>query len=89
MDKASIEEELKAILVDESDSKFDALKPHAGFSEELKLDGLELLNFLSAVEHAFRVSISEAEFKENGTLKKLVDLIATKNPTPPLHEQTF
>jgi acyl carrier protein len=69
---------IKKILTDQFDVADDAVKPDAKLAEDFRLDSIEGVELIFALEEEFGVEITDAEVKEITTVGDLVEAARQK-----------
>jgi acyl carrier protein len=78
MDRAEIEANVTALLVDELRIARDAIEEDARFEEDLDVDSLGVVELLMALEDNFGVKIPDEEAEQITTVGEAVDLVEKK-----------
>lgn len=78
MDRAQVQADIKALLVEELALDADKIHDGAGFEEDLEVDSLGVVELLMALEDKFGVSIPDEEAESITTVGEAVDLVHKK-----------
>jgi len=70
-------EEIKKILVEEMEVDADLITPQAEFVNDLKLNSLEIADFIVLCEDKFGAEIEESDIHSILTVQDLCDYIAS------------
>ena len=71
-------EELKKILVDELQVSEELVTPDAEFVNDMKLNSLEIADFIVLCEEKFNMEVDEADIHSILTVQDLCDYIAER-----------
>jgi len=79
-------DDIRAVLKDElgriaPEVEFDAIPPDADLREEIDIDSMDFLNFVTALHQRLGVDIPEADYPSLATLNKAVAYLQGKAPT--------
>ena len=72
-------EELKKILVEELEVSEEVVTPEAEFINDMKLNSLEIADFIVICEEKFGTEIDEADIHSIITMQDLCDYIAERS----------
>jgi acyl carrier protein len=78
---ASVEEEVKQIVVDQLGVDEDEVKPEASFVDDLGADSLDVVELVMALEEKFGLEIKDEDAEKIGTVKQAIDYIQS-HPKP-------
>ena len=78
---ASVEEEVKQIVVDQLGVDEDEVKPEASFVDDLGADSLDVVELVMALEEEFGLEIKDEDAEKIGTVKQAIDYIQS-HPKP-------
>ena len=71
-------EEVKAILTEELEVEADLITPEAAFVNDLKLNSLEIADFIVLCEEKFGVEVNEDDIHSIVTVQDLCDYISAR-----------
>lgn len=74
----TIEERIKAFLVDEMEIDPDKIRPEARLKEDMGIDSLEVVDTVVFVENEFGFKMKSEQFKDIKTYGQFVDYITQK-----------
>jgi len=75
----SVEEKVKAIIVDQLGVAAEEVKPESSFVEDLGADSLDLTELIMAMEEEFGVEIDDEEAQKLIKVKDATDYISSKS----------
>ncbi|MEW5773728.1 MAG: acyl carrier protein [Thermodesulfobacteriota bacterium] len=75
----SVEEKVKAIIVDQLGVAAEEVKPEASFVEDLGADSLDLTELIMAMEEEFGIEIDDEEAQKLIKVKDAIDYISSKS----------
>ena len=75
----SVEEKVKAIIVDQLGVAAEEVKPESSFVEDLGADSLDLTELIMAMEEEFGVEIDDEEAQKLIKVKDAIDYISSKS----------
>ena len=75
----SVEEKVKAIIVDQLGVSAEEVKPESSFVEDLGADSLDLTELIMAMEEEFGIEIDDEEAQKLIKVKDAIDYISSKS----------
>jgi acyl carrier protein len=75
----SVEEKVKAIIVDQLGVAAEEVKPESSFVEDLGADSLDLTELIMAMEEEFGIEIDDEEAQKLIKVKDAIDYISKKS----------
>jgi len=75
----SVEEKVKAIIVDQLGVAAEEVKPESSFVEDLGADSLDLTELIMAMEEEFGIEIDDEEAQKLIKVKDAIDYISSKS----------
>lgn len=75
----SVEEKVKAIIVDQLGVAAEEVKPESSFVEDLGADSLDLTELIMAMEEEFGIEIDDEEAQKLIKVKDATDYISSKS----------
>ncbi len=75
----SVEEKVKAIIVDQLGVSAEEVKPESSFVEDLGADSLDLTELIMAMEEEFGIEIDDEEAQKLIKVKDAIDYISKKS----------
>jgi acyl carrier protein len=75
MTRQDIEKKVTDILVNILDVEPEEVKSEANFRDELGGDSLDLVEVMMAVEHEFRISVTDEEADQVNTVADIIGLV--------------
>lgn len=75
----SVEEKVKAIIVDQLGVTAEEVKPESSFVEDLGADSLDLTELIMAMEEEFGLEIDDEEAQKLIKVKDAIDYISSKS----------
>lgn len=75
----SVEEKVKAIIVDQLGVAAEEVKPESSFVEDLGADSLDLTELIMAMEEEFGIEIDDEEAQKLIKVKDATDYILSKS----------
>lgn len=72
---SSIEERVKAIIVDQLGVNPEDVKPEASFVEDLGADSLDTVELVMALEEEFETEIPDEEAEKISTVQSAIDYV--------------
>lgn len=77
---ASIEEKVKAIIVEQLGINEDEVKPEASFIDDLGADSLDIVELVMAMEEEFEIEIPDEEAENIKTVGDAIKYITVHKP---------
>lgn len=74
----TVEEKVKALIVEHLSVEPDKVGPEARFGEDLDADSLDLVELIMAIEEEFGIEIPDSTAEEMKTVKDIVAFIQEK-----------
>lgn len=74
----TVEEKVKALIVEHLSVEPDKVDPDARFGEDLDADSLDLVELIMAIEEEFGIEIPDGAAEEMKTVKDIVAFIQEK-----------
>ena len=75
----SIEEKVKAIIVDQLGVSAEEVKPESSFVEDLGADSLDLTELIMAMEEEFDIEIDDEDAQKIATVQDAINYIKSKS----------
>ncbi len=73
-------EQVKHILVERFSIDAAKIQPESHFHNDLNMDSLDAIDFLSAVNETFKIYIATTELDDIHTVQQMVEVVEKKSP---------